>query len=130
MSQLPEWAADAIKTYATALNLNHWRIEAVVEQCIDDDPDTMAQCEQFNGQTRAVIHLRSDMEDTQEWRITILHEMLHVAHAHVDAMLQRVIFPHLPEAARVMADAAYRETYEPFVDSLATSFYLALRGEE
>jgi len=122
---LPAWAERYIRIWRERLLLEHWAIKAYINLCVHDDPEARGGCTADSHRNTANIALRADLEDEKEWRQTIIHEMVHVAHAQIDHAIECVIIPELPIEAQELAKNAYRQHMESFVDLLAITLYRA-----
>ena len=83
----------------------------------------MASTQQHSHLREARIDFRVDVDDTEEWRVIVIHELLHIAHSQIDGMVTNVILPMLGEGQGTLALEAYRQVYEPFVHMLAKTLY-------
>lgn len=121
--QVPQWAEEFVQRWAQRLNLEHWEIRLRMALSVDGDEYCKALCEQYCDINLAIITIRADAGDEAEWRVSLLHEMLHVAHARVDNYVNNAAIPEMGEGQQDFARELYRQIYEPFVDRLSWSLY-------
>lgn len=119
--EVPEWAGKFIQKWAEKLNIEHWIIKGKVEMCLNGNPEAWANCEQQYLINEATIGMRADIEETDEWKVYLIHELLHVAHAHIDFIVEDVVISELPEACKRMGRESYTNAYEPFIQRMAVS---------
>ncbi len=121
--EIPEWAEKYIYLWRSRLLLEHWRLYLRTELCLFDDPQCRGGCEADSHTNTAHLTFRADISNDDSWRQTVIHEIIHVTHAHIDHAVECVIIPELPSAAQELAKNAYRQQMESFVASLATTLY-------
>jgi len=114
---VPEWVKSYILCWADRLHLEEWEIVARLELCVNDDPSVRAAISVTNNIHHASIVFRADIEDTPEWQRTVIHEMLHIKHEPICQMVREVILLELERPTRRLADDAYRNVMEQFIDS-------------
>lgn len=121
---VPKWVQEFIQTCKTTLRLHPWTIETHLVQCVNRDPDNMAAVWYTPEITHAIIHLRSDMEDTDDWRATIWHELVHIKLAPIDQFVRdNLIANALDGVAARIAREQWRQVIEPTVDHLSWALY-------
>lgn len=123
----PEWLAGFVNEWAERLGILHVQISVRIDYTVNGEGDTLGMCNQYPERNEATLVLRGDLEDTKEWRINVLHELLHVAHMQIDHYLTDVVLTKVIESQRVydMVHAGYKQHYEAYVDRLAHSLYAA-----
>ena len=122
---VPEWLHRYVLAWIDRLFLNDWTIRLAVELCVNNDPDTHALTHQIPDCNEARITFRADVEDTKDWRITIIHELIHVAHSRIDHAVEGVMIPELSQPARDPIQAMYHQHVESYVAFLARTLYRA-----
>lgn len=114
----PDWVHDTIAEWLKRFELTNWEVSFKLHQCIDDNPDIRAQVEVWQNRHLACLKIRADVEDTPEWRRTLIHECCHILHERVDQLLREVVAPELPHDARRPVSAAYSNVLEEYTDQL------------
>ena len=122
---VPDWLHRYILAWVDRLALNDWRVKIAIELYVNDDPDCHALCSQHPDLNEARLTFRADIEDTKEWRITVIHELLHVRHSRIDHAVERVIIPELAAAACQPLQTLYHQHVESFTAYLARTLYRA-----
>lgn len=122
---VPEWLTMYIRAWCDRLCLKDWRIKVSIELCINNDPNVHAMCKQHPDLNEATILFRADVEDTKDWRRTVIHELIHVAHSRIDHAVEDSIIPQLPAAAHQLGYDAYHQHVESYTAYLAETLYNA-----
>lgn len=125
---VPEWLRLYILAWCDRLHLNDWTVKVAIEVCVDGDPDTLGLCQQYPDSNTARLSFRVDIEDTLEWRRTVIHEMIHVAHSRIDHAFERAVLPELSQPAQQLAREIYHQHVESYVAWLANTLYRATVG--
>lgn len=120
---VPDWVQPYLEKWQKRLGLSEWSITVRAVLCVNEDPEARACCEQFPDISNAIITLRADIEDNGTWKATLLHELLHIAHARIDHLIETAIIPELPAGTQDLARRVYRHPVEPFIESLAFAFW-------
>lgn len=123
---VPQWLVDRVMMWQEVLHLEHWHIRIDLALCVGDDPDTRAQCHQQHRIRMVTLTFRADIQDDEEWNAHVAHEMLHVAHAHIDEMVESLI-EHIPEQMKEYVLDQYINAVEPFVENMSRTL-VSLRG--
>lgn len=115
-----EWIRERVVYWREKLFLEHWTITVRDALCVERDPDCVASARVYSAYNNAILTFRGDAspDGEKDWEETIIHEMLHVAHGRIDAVIQDVIIPQLPTQSQDIA--------ESFVTSLA----LTIRNQD
>jgi hypothetical protein len=124
-TELPPWALTYMRTWIDRLHLDTWKIDAGLALCVNSDPQTHGLCEQYPDVNECCITFRADIEDTPEWRKTIIHELLHAAHARLDHLVERALIPQIAEAAQPLATEVYHQHAETYIHMLTLTLYAA-----
>lgn len=114
---VPEWVLEYIRLWRDVLYLRHWQIDIVIELCVNYDTDCRALTEQFPDANHARLTFRADIEETPEWKTTIIHELLHIAHARIDHLVESAFIPEMKHA-----DTLAREVYHQYIESYTAQF--------
>lgn len=122
---VPAWVETYTREWIERLGLGNWSVRLQLALCIADDPLTRGSAEAAPNVHQATITLRADIIDTPDWRKTIIHELLHVAHGQVDQMVEESLIAQIADPARMLAYGYYRNTMEPYIDQLAHTLYRA-----
>jgi len=129
-NRLPDWVKSFVILWRDRLYLHQWTFRLTQELCVDGDEHVMASMSSTPAYNDAHMRIRADIEDTPEWRQIIVHEIMHTAHARIDAVVSDMIIPGLGESARPLAREAYRQVVEPFIESIADTLYeLSIESE-
>ncbi len=128
---VPDWLTDYVSLWVDRLELGNWKITLRIDHCVQDDPFIQALTEQRPQLNEAKIIFRGDVEDTEEWRITIVHECLHVKHGRIDHFLERAVFPEMftGEGQRLVREG-YSQHYESYVHEMANILYRMWKWKE
>lgn len=122
---IPDWLSQYALAWKDRLYLNAWEVTLRIALCVHDDPDTRALTEQWPDLNEARLTFRADIEDVKAWRITIIHELIHVAHSRIDRAVECAILPELAIAAHDLAQNVYHQHVESYVAFLARTLYEA-----
>jgi hypothetical protein len=122
---VPEWLRLYILAWCDRLHLKDWEIKAAIELCVNDDPQTRGLCQQYPDNNSATLTFRADIEDIKEWRIVVIHELLHVRHSRIDHAVERVILPEVAAAVQQPMRELYHQHVESYIDYLAGTLYRA-----
>lgn len=125
---VPPWLNQYIRAWLDRFHLNDWTIKVAVELCVDGDPGTHALTQQWPDLNMAKVTFRADVADNPEWRRTVIHELIHVAHSRVDHAVERALIPYLSEPAQPLARIVYHQHVESYVAYLANTLYRATVG--
>lgn len=125
---VPPWLLERCQFWAAQLGLQDWEIEITLSTAPDGDIGNLGLAETSPDRSFATITLRADVEESPRWEIYLVHELLHVKHSAIDAVVQTVISPPTGEG-KAMADAAYRRVVEPYIHSMARALVILDRRE-
>lgn len=115
----PKWAIERVRWWAEWLAISHWSIHLQMAAVINRDEDVLGYTEQYPEINKATITLRADAEDTTDWHVVIVHELLHVSHTMVDYAVEDACNNYLEtEPGQVVMDW-YKLAYEQFTHRLA-----------
>jgi hypothetical protein len=124
---VPGWVSSYADMWITRLSLEGWQLTFCLDRVVNDNPACMGLCERKANYNAAVITLRADIEDTQEWRKVLLHELLHVAAARVDNYVENAIIPDMYETGQTIARRGYTQHMESHIQNLTDTFYWVTR---
>lgn len=119
----PAWLTGYVALWMERLHLEEWDVHVRVANRIEGAPDADGFCQQYPLLNRAYLDFPAGIEDCAEDRIKVIHELLHVAHARIDRVVEAVIVPYLVTESQAMAHQAYSDTYESWVHRTATALY-------
>lgn len=122
---VPPWLNQYILAWMDRLSLNDWKIKVAIELCVNEDANTHALTEQFPDLNEAHLTFRADIEDVKEWRKTVIHELVHVAHSRIDHAVERAMLPELAQAVQQPMREVYHQYVESYVAFLARTLYNA-----
>lgn len=120
---VPQWAQDYLEAWMERFFLHGWAVTFQLARVVDDNPDCLGLCERNSNYNQVTITLRDDVEDTPKWRKVIVHELLHIVMARVDAFVQDAILPGMYETSKDIAQRGYTQHVESFIQFLTDSFY-------
>ncbi len=123
--EVPQWLADKCNAWVARLSMEEWTIGIVMALAPNDDPDVRALAEQYPDLNYGRITVRADIEDNEEWEVSLIHGLLHIKHSRIDYVVQKVMRPYLGDTAEGMADIMYRGVVESYTQSMA---WTLLRG--
>jgi hypothetical protein len=119
----PDWIKQYVDKWVARLHLTQWRVRVVMALAPGNSVYTAATCSQVQNIAEATLTFRADAEDTQDWRETILHEVLHIAHGHVDQVIYNVLLDGMAQSEKDKSYQAYCDAMEKFVDGMSKIFY-------
>ena len=121
----PEWLTDYVTLWADRLRISQeWRIEIKLALCVGGDEACFGEAHRKPRLNEAVLTFRADIEDNREGRLTIIHELLHVKHSRIDAVVHVVIVDEMVRSTfETTARAAYCEPMESYIESMANVLY-------
>lgn len=122
---VPSWLHQYALAWIDRLFLNDWTITLEIALCVNKDANIDAMCTQHPDMNQATIIFRADVEDTKEWRRTVIHELIHVAHSRIDHAVEDSIIPQLPTAAHQLGYDSYHQHVESYTAFLARTLYRA-----
>jgi hypothetical protein len=115
---VPDYAVEWVRYWQDKLGMWEWMIKLRLELILDNNEMCRGLTENHTHINLGRIGLRADLEDTAEWEVTLLHELLHVKHSRIDAMVYEVLGPQLG-LADGMLQALYNQALEPYIESMA-----------
>lgn len=118
---VPEWLNARTALWIDRLSMREWEVAIGLALSPGGDPDCRALTEQYADINFGRITFRADIENTEEWEIVLVHELLHIKHSRIDDVIMRVIEPHIGDVPTEMIDSLYRRVVEPFVHSMAVA---------
>lgn len=116
---VPAFVHAWVEKWHTILGLNGMHIHISILPLVNGDPDVRGECLQHTHLNLCELNFRHDIEETPEWETTVVHELLHAAHARIDALIESAIITALPEPAQAIALATYTQAYESYTHNLA-----------
>lgn len=127
--ETPDWAANYINLWINRLRLGRWYISSRVVQ--DTGGSEVATIDMDRAYLRATIELRSDIPETdteegeelKQWKITIIHELIHLVIADLHYYVIDDLMPLLGGQAHRLALNVHEPLIEQVIESLARSFY-------
>ena len=119
----PDWIREYVAAWQQRLHLTQWRIRINMALAPMNSVYTAACCSQIQNIAEATLTFRADAEDNQDWRETVLHEVLHIFHGQVDQAVYNVALDGMPQAEKDKAYAAYSDAMEKMVDGLSKILY-------
>jgi hypothetical protein len=122
---VPAWLRDYVDLWADRLGLYpEWQpVEIKLARVVFGNEHTYAVSSRIVKLNKATITFSCDVDDTQEWRITVVHELLHVKHARIDAYIRECITPPSCGGAEKFADAGYDQHMESYIESMSQILY-------
>ena len=120
---VPEWITEYVALWIGRLRLEEWSVFVRVVSHIEEAPEADGFCRQFPDLNQIQLLFRRDIEDDDDGRIVILHELLHAMHARIDRVVQHVILPGLLSDSDDMAQRAYMDACESYIHRLAVALY-------
>jgi len=121
----PDWVREYIGEWRDRLLLAHWRIHLFTHDAPGGDEQTRGMIELYPEIFTANMTLRSDVtaEPDDDWRQTIIHELVHIRLAEISEFVRDDVLPELGPAAERIAGAAFRRALEPAVEALAHTLW-------
>lgn len=138
MRKFPPWITAYVADWKQRLLLCEWEISTVLSPHPNGDAsgDTKAVVNISLHTRKALIEFLDTVPDdltevdslaADEWRKTIIHELLHIRFAPLEAVVRDDIAGQLSAAAREVAYSAFNREHESFIDIMAG---VLLRQEE
>jgi hypothetical protein len=122
------WLKEYVTCWQERLQLWNARIRLRIRQKDDEYPGKMATCIQDPNILEYDITFGSDITNNEEWRVVVIHEMLHVLLARTDQVVDKILVPQIADyQARTMAWDIYTIQIEQAVHQLALSWYEATK---
>jgi hypothetical protein len=115
---VPKWVKKFVTDWKSKLSLWGWRLHFRMSNSPHDIKAHGAVIV-HSWTNEAEIELRVGIQDDLSGHKTIVHELLHVLHGRIDVVVRDVIIDALPEQLKEMAESAYDNVNEPFIDNLA-----------
>ena len=111
---LEEWLTDAQST----LQLSHWRLSVARDA---SDVDAWADIDPHAQNLTAELRLSHDFwrQDAERQRLVLIHELLHLATARTDRVVETLEEP-LGKIAWAVYSPQYEDASERMIDHLAT----------
>ncbi len=125
---VPEWLTTKCSLWIERLQMGEWDIQIKLALVLNDDPNCKGTAEAFPDISLGRIELRADIADDEEGEITLVHELLHIKHARIDDVINRVFEPQL-NASTALVQMVYRVAMEPYIDSMAKALVRLAKGE-
>lgn len=124
LKKTPEWILDYVSKVVSLLGMEEWDLGVDMSLApVPGQVDVMGICQAFPDQNQCIITLRLDIENAEDGRRYVLHELLHVWHSHVDTVVDQLIMPRLTGETADMARDAYDLAYESFVARMTDRLY-------
>jgi hypothetical protein len=122
---VPDWLTEYVALWVSRLEMgDSWTIRLQLEHCIDNDPYVEAMAYNFAHLNQGKIVFRSDVEDTENWRVTVVHELLHIKHSRIDSFLEKAVFSEMfTDEGRRIVKTGYSQHYESFIHDMACILY-------
>lgn len=127
---VPEWVENYIKAWSERLGINYKYLHISLAMAVQDDTDVRACAQVQPDINTASLIFRADIENTPEWRRTIIHELLHVVHGRLDHFTENALIPQVAESSQNFAIVAYRQYMESFIDGMADTLYWCTRWRD
>ncbi len=118
---VPGWVNDKVAKWADRLSMQEWTIGVQIAVVLDDNPDCRGLAEGQPDINYGCITLRADIEDTRDWEVTIVHELLHIKHTRIDNYIDEIVIPNLNGVSMGFAWQCYKKVMEPFIHGMAES---------
>lgn len=115
---VPQWVQERIAWWKDKLEMWEWRLHIRLEMILDDNENCRGLCQPYPDTNQARIQFRADIEDTEEWEITILHELLHVKHSRIDDTIWHIFGP-MVNMPNETVESIYKRQNEPYIESMA-----------
>lgn len=115
---VPQWVQDRIHYWSGKLEMWEWRLHIRLELMLDENEGCRGLCQPYPDTNQARIGFRADIEDDEEWEVTIVHELLHVKHSRIDDVIWHILGPmvNMPDT---VVENIYKRQMEPHIESMA-----------
>lgn len=114
----PAWLHREVRFWARVLGLQAWAFTVLVVRDLER-PNWQASAQPSPHLSEAVLKFRFDIKPTPGWRRTVAHEVLHVAHARIDHLVEDRVASRLDPATADLARDVYTDALESFVELTA-----------
>lgn len=131
---LPKWAKTYLREWAKRLTLHEWRITAYLHPGEPGEP--MGYASINRNIQRADITIRQDVPqkpdtaDLEEWKLTIIHELLHVRFANITYCVVTDILGQFGEQSYQLAYADFDTRLEQLIERMANILYELENGRK
>ncbi len=115
----PQWVTDFVNEWQGRLFLHEWEIDVRLSDAPGGDNDNHGSCLATTDIRHATIELSTAIEDNDQWRQTIIHELLHVRLSPLQDFVELDLITELSNATQNMVKPMWRRILEPHVHLLA-----------
>lgn len=116
---VPDWAMEFLAEWKELLFLQEWDIDVRLSDAPGGDKDNHGSCLATSDIRHAAIELNVTIQDDDQWRQTIIHELLHVRLSPLQDFVDLDLIPELSTATQNMVKPMWRRILEPHVHLLA-----------
>jgi hypothetical protein len=116
IDELPTWADSFIRELLWELDLDNMRIQSTVHRVIEDEPRRLADISVQAEYLVADLRVRNDIEDSYGWAEILVHEIVHITHARIDAFVREALIEGTPNEKALRT--AYQQHMEHHITSL------------
>lgn len=127
--EVPDWLRDHLTYWQNALHMWEWEIRLRLEMVLDGNEDCRGLASPSPLVNVGRIGIRADAENTEDWEVTFVHEMLHIKHSRIDEVIYQVLGPQVDMPDEVI-EAVYKQALEPYIESMAKVLVKMRRGDE
>ncbi len=127
---VPAWLNEKTAQWLDRLSMREWNVGIQIAVVLDDNPECRGFAIEQPDINFGLITLRADIEDTRDWEVTLVHELLHIKHSRIDNYIDEVVAPNLNGVSMGFAWQCYKKVMEPFIQSMAEVLVDMHRGEQ
>ncbi len=124
---VPAWLEAKMNFWIDKLAMWEWAIKLRLEMVVLNDEGYHGAAQVLGDTSTGRIAIRADVEDTEEWEITLVHELLHIKHGRIDDVIYRVFRPQM-DIPDDMVESVYKRALEPYIESMAKALVKLNQG--
>lgn len=126
----PEWLTDMVQDARRLLGVgDDWQVSVNVVRIPGGDAANDAACTPDAVYLNADLDFAPDLQPSETTRAIVLHEVLHIAHAELDA-LASVICEGLPKSERLRMRDLYDDANERTLQRISRAMARHIRPQE
>jgi len=130
MSEAPEWLVELVQDTRRLLGVGgDWHVNLRVVDSPHDDPTNSAAVTPDGVYLIATIEVARDVENSDEGRRIVMHEVMHIAHTELDLIVSQIL-AGLPKRERRRFRKLYEDGVERFLQRTTRAMVRHIRPME
>lgn len=121
----PKWLRRYAEKAADALGLHEY--DLTFTGLGGEEPNSYADSDARYLRAEIALHAEVCRQETAEGRLTVVHELLHVAHAEQDTLTERVLAAYVPKRQRKEMRGMLVDANERYTERLARALAEVIR---